>query len=109
MDADPTKKTALSMHHYVLSGVLLVGLAAWLTFVGRTDRITYLGSHHDPGQSGFVQLETQPVGNYIIESGAVLAAMRIGCRYDLNFAVPIVHRRNRIKTVRSATLVVCPM
>jgi hypothetical protein len=96
-------------------GILIVSAIVVYWFVGTTDRVIYLGPDH--GQvpvDNQVPLKTEPPGSYLIERNENYAAMKAGCRYDLNYAPAF--RRNRggnstlgqTKHIRSVTLVSCP-
>lgn len=93
----------------VIAGTLIGGLILWFTVVGLTDRVTYRGVDQAWSEPGRVHLNTEPPGNYVIERNAEFAAMKIGCRYDLNYDVALGRRQrgSRPKTVRRATLVGC--
>lgn len=96
-------------------GILIVGAILVYWHIGKTDRVIYFGPDH--GQvpvDNQVPLKTEAPGNYLIERNEIYAAMKAGCRYDLNYAPAL--RRNRggntnlgqTKHIRSVTLVDCP-
>lgn len=63
---------------------------------------------------GQVPIKTEAPGNYFIERNEIYAAMKAGCRYDLNYAPAFRPNRGgnatlgQSKHIRSATLVDCP-
>lgn len=94
----------------VFMAFLIGGLILWVLLVGKTDRVVYRGPDKvawaDPG---IVHLNTDPSGNYIMERNVRFESMKPGCVYDLTYDVEFGKNRpsNRVKTVRSATLVRC--
>lgn len=94
----------------VLMALLIGGLILWALIVGKTDRVVYRGVDK-VGWAGeeMAHLNTDPSGNYIMERNARFKSMTPGCIYDLNYDVEFGRNRstNRVKTVRSATLVRC--
>ena len=111
----PAVRFNTDVRNLVVAGASIVGLMIVFWLIGHTDRVTYLGP--DQGQvpmNGQVPLQTEPAGNYFIERGAIHAAMKSGCRYDLNYAPEfgrsrtVNSTRGRDKYIRSATLVDCP-
>ena len=95
--------------------VLLAGAIVVYWLVGTTDRVTYLGPDHGRvPMDGQVPIKTEAPGNYFIERNEIYAAMKAGCRYDLNYAPAFRPNRGgnatlgQSKHIRSATLVDCP-
>jgi len=94
----------------VLMALLIGGLILWALIAGKTDRVVYRGVDK-VGWAGpeMAHLNTDPPGNYIMERNARFESLKPGCVYDLNYDVEFGRNRstNRVKTVRSATLVRC--
>lgn len=94
----------------VLMALLIGGLILWALIVGKTDRVVYRGVDK-VGWAGeeMAHLNTDPSGNYIMERNARFASLKPGCVYDFKYDVEFGRNRstNRVKTVRSATLVRC--
>jgi hypothetical protein len=94
-------------------GALIIGLLAITWIVGYTHRVTYLAPDNGPVQTADeVRLRTEPAADYRIARNAIYAAMKTGCRYDLNYSPEFGTSRgakfNYARSVRSATLVDCP-
>jgi hypothetical protein len=97
----------------MLVGVLIASLIIVTWVVGYTHRVTYLGPDNGAAQTASeVQLRTDPAADYRIERNAIYAAMKIGCRYDVNYSPEFGTSRgakfNYTRYIRSATLVDCP-
>ena len=111
----PAAKFNTDVRNLVILGVLIAGLVIFFWVIGKTDRVTYLGPDHRlVTAENQVSLKTEPDGNYVIERNAIYAAMKAGCRYDLNYP-PVFGRsrsasntRGRARHIRSAALVDCP-
>jgi hypothetical protein len=95
------------LRNIALGACLLVALALWYEFVGRTDRVTYLGVGAETKPGGFVDIDTDPNGRYTVARGPLLDQLKPGCRDDFTYRPDLVHRRNAPKTIRAVTLVGC--
>jgi hypothetical protein len=111
----PSANYYLDARNTMIVAALIGTVLIFFWVLGKIDRVVYLGP--DPGQvplDNQVQLKTEPVGNYLIERNAIYAAMKSGCRYDLNYAPEFGRNRGatttrgRTKHIRGATLVDCP-
>ena len=105
----PAVQLRSDVRNLVIAGTLIVGLIVWFMMAGKTDRVVYRGVDQTFAAYSLVHLNTEPSGNYVIERNAIFVAMKVGCRYDLNYDVTLGrHQRDgRTKNVRSATLVGC--
>lgn len=113
--SSPIGKSIGENRNLAIVSALIVSAIPVFWLLGKTDRVTYLGP--DPGMvsaDNQVPLKTEPTGNYFIERNQIYAAMKAGCRYDLNYAPSLRPNRGsnatqgQTKHVRRATLVDCP-
>ncbi|MGJ4891371.1 hypothetical protein ACQR1Y_24520 [Bradyrhizobium sp. HKCCYLRH3099] len=103
----PAEKLRNDVRGLSILALLVVGMAVWVTLAGHTDRVVYRGSGGGWGQD-MVVLKTDQPGVYLIERSSDHRDMKVGCTYDLSYDHEFgQYRRNRIKTVRRATLVGC--
>lgn len=111
----PSARYYPDARNIMIAAALIGAVLMFFWIVGKTDRVIYHGPDH--GQvpiDNQIPLKTEPAGNYFIERDTIYAAMKPGCRYDLNYAPEFGrHRgpaapRGRTKHIRSATLVDCP-
>ncbi len=108
----PAAKYREGVVYLAIVGALIISLLAITWIVGYTHRVTYLGPDNGPVQAADeVRLQTEPAADYRIARSAY-AAMKAGCRYDLNYSPEFGTSRgtkfNYARYVRSATLVDCP-
>jgi hypothetical protein len=109
----PAAKHRAELFYLALVGALIISLLVITWIVGYTHRVTYLGPDNGPVQTaGEVSLRTEPAADYRVARNAIYAAMKAGCRYDLNYSPEFGTSRgakfNYTRYVRRATLVDCP-
>jgi hypothetical protein len=111
----PSANYYLDVRNTMIAAALIGVVLLFFWLIGKTDRVVYLGPDH--GQvplDNQVLIATEPAGSYFIERNAIYAAMKAGCRYDLNYAPEFGRTRGAntprgpVKHIRSATLVDCP-
>jgi len=96
----------VSLRSIIFGAVLIVLLAVWLHFIGRSHRLVYL-AQSEPTPYGIVQIRTAPPGDYVMSDLVLSATLKQGCVYDMNFSEPLSQRRERVRLIRKATLVNC--